>query len=189
MNLKPLARKILLFLLLGADALIICGHLFPIYEKVDPITTVSLWETCETLASARFCYPQFALSSSQCSEMDARLTMMVTFSVIWFVNNLEMCAVVVWELLEKPVPVSSHLMFGWSAACGTITVILILQTLVANLCGSPLTFSEQGGKYKIGGMFLSIALGATLLGFLLYFVAPETEDEEKQGLTKPGTAA
>ena len=192
MNLKPLARKLLLLLLLGSCGLIVCGHLFPIYSKPSPPTVVSLWQTCETLAGARSCFSKFVESSSQCSEMDSRISMMTTFSVIWFVNNLEMCFVLIWEMLDKTVPVSNlqFLMFVWSGGSGCIVVALVLHTLVANLCGSPLTFSEQGGQYEQGGMFLTVALGGTLFGFLFYFVAPEKDDEaEQQPLAKTASGA
>jgi hypothetical protein len=192
MNLKPLARKLLLIVLLGSCALIVWAQLQPLYSKPSPPTTVSLWQTCETLAGVTSCFSQYVKSSSQCSEMDSRLSMMVTFCVIWFVNNLEMCLVLIWELLGKQVPIGNLqlMMFGWSAGSGAIVVVLLLHTLVAKLCGSPLNFSEQGGKYEQGGMFLSIALGATVVGFLMYFAAPEEDDVEQEPLTRgPAQAA
>jgi hypothetical protein len=180
MNLKALARKVLLLFLLGSCGLIVCGHLFPIYSKPSPPTVVSLWQTCETLAGARRCFSKYVESSSQCSEMDSRISMMTTFSVIWFVNNLQMCLVLVWELLDKTVPISNLqlMMFAWSGGSGSIVVGLVTHTLVANLCDSPLTFNEQGGQYEQGGMFLTISLGVTIVGFLFYFVAPEDDEEE-----------
>ena len=187
MNLKPFARKVLLLFLLGSCGLIVCGHLFPIYSKSRPPTVGSLWQTCETLAGVRSCFTKYVESSSQCSEMDSRLSMMTTFSVIWFVSNLEMCFVLVWELLDKTVPVNNLqlMMFVWSAGSACIVVALVLQTLVANLCGSPLTFSEQGGQYEMGGIYLTAGLGGTAIGFLFYFIAPEKdEDAEQQPLAK-----
>ena len=173
-----IVRFLASLVLLATCGLIVLVHLTPLYSKDTPYTTVGIWQTCETIAGITSCFRQYIQSSAQCSEMDERTSMLATLSVIWGVNNVHTVGLMIWELFGLPAPISSlrWILFGWSGGAGLAAVILVWQTLIADLCSSPLSFNQQGGTALNGSFYFTAALGTTTAAFLLIACAPDVED-------------
>jgi len=173
-----IVRFLASIVLLGTCALLVLVQITPLYSKDAPYTTVGVWQSCETIAGITSCFRQYVQTSAQCSEMDERTSMLATLTVIWGVNNLNTIGLMIWELFSLPPPLSNlrWILFGWSGGTGLACVILLWQTLIANLCSSPLSFNQQGGTAMNGALYLTGALGTTTVAFLLVACAPDVED-------------
>ena len=120
--------------------------------------------------------------------------MIITFAVVMGVSNLLSSFIVVWELSGRPVPIRRIQLIStiWTISMNIMAVGINVSTLIANLCSSPLNFSEQGGDIGSGAYFLIGALCANLVATLLYVAAPPdsiSADEEEEKKPAKGSKA
>lgn len=110
--------------------------------------------------------------------------MIITFSVVMGVSNLLSAFIVFWEMTGRSVPIRRVQLVSacWTLGMNIMAVGISVSTLIANLCSSPLNFSEQGGDIGEGAYFLIGALGVNLLATAFYLFAPPdsaTVDDDK----------
>lgn len=181
MNLKAVARIVLIIAMLGSAALIGVANYYPLFSTSTPRAEFSSWSNCRASGGVYNCYTKFtvAKASAECSEMDDRTTSVAVFSAIWGLACLHTVAVMIWEILHDgsvPIHNLAFMLFAWTGGLGLLLVIVLVQTLVASLCGSPLTFTQQSGVMEMGGFFFCGAEGCCVIAFLFYLIAPEGDD-------------
>eukprot|EP00744_Colponema_vietnamica_P027705 GILI01041694.1.p1 GENE.GILI01041694.1~~GILI01041694.1.p1 ORF type:complete len:198 (-),score=0.78 GILI01041694.1:60-596(-) len=159
---------------LGSCALGIYSFFEPVLLRSSLQTEIYLLHTCEVQKGVKQCGTNRE-SSNVCSEIDSRMRMVVTFAVVMCVSNLVTAFILLYEVTGKKMPIRrlGLMSGGWSAGANVLSIGILLTTLIANLCNSPLSFSEQGGDLGRGSWLFVGQLCLNVLPTLLYLAMPE----------------
>ena len=152
----------------------IYAFFLPVLLRSSLQTEIFLMKTCEVNRGVQQCGTNRE-SSNVCSEIDTRMRMVVTFTIVMCASNLFTSALLAIELSGRQLPIRflCTISAGWSVGTNVLAISILLTTLIANLCGSPLSFSEQGGELGNGSYLFIAQLCINTVPTLAYAFSPE----------------
>jgi hypothetical protein len=181
MSIKQISRFLLIIAMLASVALLVTGNAaFALFSMSSPKSEFSSWSNCKTSGGQYACYTKFSTpaAAAECSEMDDRTTTVAVFSTIIILASIQTILVMVWEICGGTAPMANlHVMlYCWSAGIGLALTVLLSQTLIASLCNSPLTFTDETGVMELGGILVCCSAAVSNAAYLLYAIAPSEVD-------------
>lgn len=186
MKCKSISIVFMIFCQLGSLLLGMYSFFIPVLLRSSLQTEIFLMQTCEVHRGVQQCGSNRE-SSNVCSEIDTRMRMVVTFTVVTCVSNLFTSFILGWELTGRQVPIRGLgiISGGWSIGTNILAIGILLTTLIANLCNSPLSFSEQGGDLGDGSYLFCAMLVINVVPTLFYAFAPEDSNDSIDVAYKP----
>lgn len=181
MSVKQVSRFVVIVAMLASVALVLVSNIaYPLFSMASPRSEFSAWSNCKTAGGQYACYTKFTspAAAAECSEMDDRTTTVAVFSIIIVLASLQTILVMIWEVCGGSPPMANlhAIMYAWTGGIGLALAVLLTQTLIASLCNSPLTFTDETGTMELGGILMCASAGATNVAYLLYAVAPAEQE-------------